>query len=331
MNELAIYDQFHELLPIESGIPRKLNSYAISGATAYHCKVIGNGYILFQNLKGPYLDIWLTHYLFTRPTTLYCKGKMTGIELHHVIEGAALYQDEENIWHHCNQGDHDILFNTTFNNEARFSNIPVVTLDIHMSVKEFKNTLSKLPRTKWIINRINAKKKVRLVKNSSSPNVGLQAIITQIYDEIQAGNFDFINNEELCNELIKVTIFNNSENCGYKYSTDDIRRILEAKMELEMNLGVKKQISNMFQISLMGKKKFTEGFKLVAGLPPSSFVLAEKIKASKVMMEKQNDLSNEDFALILGFTSGSHFLRTFKKYEGYSPKEYRKMRGFDVD
>ena len=73
----------------------------------------------------------------------------------------------------------------------------------------------------------------------------------------------------------------------------------------------------------MGNKKFTEGFKLITGLVPSTYVLRQKIEASKIMMEKQQDLTNEDFALILGFTSGSHFARTFKNFEGYNPKEYK--------
>ena len=324
MNELAIYDQFEDYIPLENGISRKYNKYLIAGATPYHYKVNGHGIILLQHLKGAIWDLWITHYLFTRPTTLFTRGHVKGVEIQSMIEGHTLICDENAIWHHFDEGDHHIVYNTQIDNEIRCAKTPMVTLSIRMGVKDFQQSVARLPKTKWLLKRLNSDKAATELKTLGMPNVGMHAFTIELFLQLQAGHFDLNGQEQLRHEMIKQIICNNSEHCVYKYSSEDIRRILDTKANLKLNLTVKRSVSELFQYSLMGKKKFTEGFKLVTGFPPATFILSEKIKLSKQMMEKQTDLSNDDFALILGFASASHFSKTFRKYEGISPKDYMK-------
>lgn len=63
-------------------------------------------------------------------------------------------------------------------------------------------------------------------------------------------------------------------------------------------------------------------FKRETGVSISEYVMTKRTEAAKNMLES-SDFTLSEISDILHFSSYSHFARTFRKYCGSSPKEYR--------
>lgn len=73
----------------------------------------------------------------------------------------------------------------------------------------------------------------------------------------------------------------------------------------------------------LSRTRLAVKFKEETGMTLTDFVLKEKIEESKRLL-RYTDKSIPAISVYLGFSSQSHFSRTFKKYANYSPNEYRK-------
>ena len=65
-------------------------------------------------------------------------------------------------------------------------------------------------------------------------------------------------------------------------------------------------------------------FKEETGENLSEFILRQKIEVAKRLL-RSTDKTATSIATYLGFSSQSHFTRTFQKYAGCSPREFRKQ------
>lgn len=63
-------------------------------------------------------------------------------------------------------------------------------------------------------------------------------------------------------------------------------------------------------------------FKEEMGQPVSDYIMSKKMEAARNML-KYSDESYAEISTILNFSSQSHFIRVFKKYNGDTPKQYR--------
>jgi AraC-like DNA-binding protein len=63
-------------------------------------------------------------------------------------------------------------------------------------------------------------------------------------------------------------------------------------------------------------------FKQNLGVSVSDYIREKKIEKAENLL-KYSDKSLIDIANYLAFSSQSHFIKTFEKYEGLTPKKYR--------
>ncbi len=63
-------------------------------------------------------------------------------------------------------------------------------------------------------------------------------------------------------------------------------------------------------------------FKEEMGRSVSDYIMSKKMEAARNML-KYSDESYADISAILNFSSQSHFIRAFKKYNGDTPRQYR--------
>lgn len=74
----------------------------------------------------------------------------------------------------------------------------------------------------------------------------------------------------------------------------------------------------------MGYESFRKKFEAAIGMPPGRYVLARRVERARRLLALQS-LTNGEIAGMLGFYDEYHFSRTFTKFTGSSPREFRKQ------
>lgn len=74
----------------------------------------------------------------------------------------------------------------------------------------------------------------------------------------------------------------------------------------------------------LSRTRLSAKFKEETGENLSEFILRQKIEVAKRLL-RSTDKTATSIATYLGFSSQSHFTRTFQKYAGCSPREFRKQ------
>ncbi|MBA5628410.1 helix-turn-helix domain-containing protein [Moheibacter lacus] len=75
--------------------------------------------------------------------------------------------------------------------------------------------------------------------------------------------------------------------------------------------------------AFMSKSTFHRHFKREIGMTPNEFILIEKIKKAKFLLENTKN-SIADIAYSLAFASPSQFIKHFKTLTGFTPLKYKK-------
>ena len=97
----------------------------------------------------------------------------------------------------------------------------------------------------------------------------------------------------------------------------------------EITKYIRKHLSEPISVEALarhlcrGRSRLSTDFKQVTGENLSEFILKKKIEEGKKLL-RRTDKPAVEIAFFLGFSSQSHFSRTFKKYVGQTPNTYRK-------
>lgn len=109
-----------------------------------------------------------------------------------------------------------------------------------------------------------------------------------------------------------------------RLSFEDIRKIRKGRDIIINNL--EKELPSLKDFALqLGTNEFKlkYGFKELYGTSVHRFLMAERMRKSKMMIQF-TDQSIKSIAHMTGFKSISHFSRTFKKHYEYTPSDLRK-------
>lgn len=72
----------------------------------------------------------------------------------------------------------------------------------------------------------------------------------------------------------------------------------------------------------IGYESFRKKFESAVGMPPGRYVLARRIERARRLLALQS-LTNGEIAAMLGFHDEFHFSKTFSRFTGSSPREFR--------
>ena len=101
-----------------------------------------------------------------------------------------------------------------------------------------------------------------------------------------------------------------------------------SKLVIEVNNYLRRHLSEPISVEKLarhlcrGRSRLSTDFKKETGENLSAFILKQKIEEGKKLLV-YTDKPSVEIALYLGFSSQSHFSRTFKQYAGCTPNEYR--------
>ena len=106
------------------------------------------------------------------------------------------------------------------------------------------------------------------------------------------------------------------------YSENSDNFLKKLNNYIEKNIFSDINLDDFAKSQHLSKYYFCRYFKGQTNMTPMNYVGMKKIEAAKMLLVTSNDkidaISNE-----LGFTDRSHFSKTFKKYTGKTPVEYR--------
>ena len=100
-------------------------------------------------------------------------------------------------------------------------------------------------------------------------------------------------------------------------------QVKRACEKLESDLGGKiplGQIAADFDLSV---SHFSRAFRVSTGLPPHQWLLRQRVKTAKQLMNVR-DLPLSEIAISAGFANQSHFTRVFSSVVGVSPAAWRR-------
>lgn len=139
----------------------------------------------------------------------------------------------------------------------------------------------------------------------------------------------FIQKCELLNNIERITNLQYRMILEFTEQVEKIRRNSHgSELAIQVTNYIHHHISEAITAEAIAKHLylsrpyFSAKFKEETGLTVTDFILKEKTEEAKRLL-CYSDKSLLNISSYLGFSSQSHFSRTFKKYAGYSPSEYR--------
>ncbi|MCC5917027.1 MAG: helix-turn-helix transcriptional regulator [Cryomorphaceae bacterium] len=113
------------------------------------------------------------------------------------------------------------------------------------------------------------------------------------------------------------------ESCPFLQDEDSVKRLKKAKDILITNYTNPPSIAELAKKVGINDTKLKSGFKEVYGNTVFGFVLDYKLEISRGMLESRKYKINE-IAFHIGYSNPSHFISSFKKKYGVTPKQYTK-------
>lgn len=156
------------------------------------------------------------------------------------------------------------------------------------------------------------------------------AIIAGIVTEYEQGqNMQKELVQQLINTLVTIVTRNITIKCDAKTGGDTIALQIINYVHLNIYDAEKLKAENIAEKFNISTNYISEYFKKQTGENLQQFIINYKLSLAETRLRHSNMRLNE-IAFELGFTDESHLTKTFKKYKGESPAQFRKnIRGND--
>ncbi|KLV26665.1 AraC family transcriptional regulator [Niallia circulans] len=92
---------------------------------------------------------------------------------------------------------------------------------------------------------------------------------------------------------------------------------------IETNYVEKCDIADIAKRLYISPQYLNKLFRRFVGVSVYQYVLAYRIKKAKEILVTNRDIKIKDITFLIGFNDTSHFVATFKKETGFTPKEFR--------
>lgn len=127
--------------------------------------------------------------------------------------------------------------------------------------------------------------------------------------------------QELIIRIVQTQTVQAFEEATLSSTTSPIQPVLAfIKAHIHDNISLKE----LSALACMSTTSFCRYFKRELGMSPIEFVLTEKIKIAKKMLNDPT-MQITEVSYAAGFEDYNYFIRLFKRYEGVTPKQYQLM------
>jgi AraC family transcriptional regulator len=84
-------------------------------------------------------------------------------------------------------------------------------------------------------------------------------------------------------------------------------------------------LEELAELTGLSRSWFARGFRGSTGIAPYSFILQIRVRRAKeLLLDHKTPIST--IATIVGFADQSHFTKTFRRYAGVTPREWRETK-----
>lgn len=115
-----------------------------------------------------------------------------------------------------------------------------------------------------------------------------------------------------------------SQAAAKKRNVKETSPMEEALAYLETHFTEEIRLDQITQFLLMGKSSFCHRFKQEIGMPPYEYLLAKRVNQAKYLLQT-TDLTVGEIAYAVGFQRDTNFVKHFKKRNGMTPEEFRRI------
>ncbi|WP_347217486.1 helix-turn-helix domain-containing protein [Chryseobacterium sp.] len=102
------------------------------------------------------------------------------------------------------------------------------------------------------------------------------------------------------------------------------KRIVKTIQYIDANLDTNLSLEKIAEISAYSPFHFHRIFKLITGETLQNYIIRKKIEKSAFLLAVHKKIEMKEIYFDLGFSNPSVFSKTFKKYYGLPPSEFRK-------
>lgn len=151
----------------------------------------------------------------------------------------------------------------------------------------------------------------------------IQGVIQTIYQEAKAKRPGYeLAISMLIRQILLTFMRNDSRQVLPVHERKDMRLLRPVLDYIENNITAKPDLEIASKIANLSYYHFTKCFKQAIGMTFVDYVNFNKIKMAERLLLTE-DLSIEQVGEKIGMLNMGHFYKTFKKYNGCSPKEFR--------
>lgn len=104
----------------------------------------------------------------------------------------------------------------------------------------------------------------------------------------------------------------------------DFNSFNKINQHIESNIQEKFSLEGLAKMANINKFGFAKKFKVSTGMTPMNYILMKKVFSSKKLINSNSELT--EIAYQYSFTDMAHFSKTFKRFIGISPKEFRESQ-----
>lgn len=154
---------------------------------------------------------------------------------------------------------------------------------------------------------------------------GMPAETAYTLSDIYIQQIDTTTDMESLSQLHHDIVFDYTERMkNIKNRVGISKPIITAADYIYNHLNEKLSLDELADVLQMNKSYVCELFKKETGMTVLTYITKLKVEAAQKMLI-YSDYTSVDIANYFNFSSHSHFISTFKKYAGMTPKEYQKL------
>jgi len=249
------------------------------------------------------------------------------IQVHFVLKGNAMLRFGPNYRIPLQEEQHILLFNTTRDLPLDAELGPDTwMLTLMMKLGDFHALFSEQAAHIPALSRHTGEKKY-YAQGEISPSMAV--VLSQIWGTRLHPTVQELYYHAKCLELLSL-FFDRPENadterCPYLADEDAVRKIRTAKEVLIARMLEPPSLAELASEVDLPLKKLKEGFREIYGDSPFGFLLTYKMEYARKLLMREG-IPVQELALRLGYSTPSHFITSFKKKFGTTPKKYLQSR-----